>query len=194
MIWTARAPSHGWQGPKGGRYFNYRPPPARHLIYRPALAVATTPPQLRAVPSSPSSTGRRRPPAQGTPWRRRGREHRRAGLPLWEDFPCSVSLRADRERREPPGAVVTGHQLPARRAQHDVVDHADLVFPGRAPLSTGGPGRGGLARARDPRGARRHPPRGHRRVVDVPVLLRRAACTGHADARHAIVSARSLNR
>jgi hypothetical protein len=38
---------------------------------------------------------------------------------------------------------------------------------------------------RESRGVRRHQPREHRRVGVVPVLLRRAACTGHADARYA---------
>ena len=44
-------------------------------------------------------------------------ERRRAGLPIWDDLPCSVSLLGDRKRREASGGVVIGHQPPARRGR-----------------------------------------------------------------------------
>ena len=59
-IWSERARSNGWQGPRGGRYLNYRPPPVAvsvtvHLWSWPRRHFRCTP-WLAAAPACQSGT------------------------------------------------------------------------------------------------------------------------------------------
>jgi len=119
----------------------YRPPLVGNCFHRPPLVVAAAPPPLHDV------------------------AHRSAAAPSCQPgtiprvLPRLAATSSDESLR---GNVVTGHQLPARRVRHDVVGDA------RRPGSSGRVSalqrrirRGGLARARGPRGVGRHQPWEH---------------------------------
>ena len=126
-----------------------------------------------------------RPPPVGIwftvrPCRRRERhlrclpERRHAGLTSLDDFPCPGSLRRAGKKRD-PGDVVSGHQLPARRARHDVVGDADLVLLG-GPRSPPAPTWRISSCARAAGGVRRRQPCKHstaRRVLRALDTLKR---------------------
>ena len=113
----------------------------------------------------PSTPGHGREPA--TPLSLHAVARRRAGLPVWDDFPCPDVLSrfaptaSDESLRGCRGR--THHELPARRAR-SVMTSSTPLMTDPALLEIHRPRRGGLARARHPWSAR-----------VVAVHLRRAA-------------------